>query len=382
MTIRFNFPHQVGTEIECIRDALECGRLAGDGPYTKKCSELLQIYLNARNVLLTHSCTAALEMAAILADIQPGDEVIMPSYTFVSTANAFVLRGAIPVFVDIRPDTLNIDESLIEAAISPRTKAIAPVHYAGVACEMDIIMEIARQNGLLVIEDAAQALGSTYKNRKLGNIGDLAAFSFHETKNIVSGEGGALVVNDQRFFERAEIIREKGTNRSRFFRGEVDKYTWVDVGSSFLPSELVAAFLFAQLQHIDEINGRRMAIWKRYESALRSLEKDGFVTLPVIPCECVHNAHMFYLLTRTHGEQVALLAALKAKGVNAVFHYIPLHATDAGRKFGRIGSTMPVTEDLSDRLVRLPLYPALTEGEIAFICATIDEFFRGGRVVS
>lgn len=382
MNIRFNFPHQVGTEIEFIRDALECGRLAGDGPYTKKCSEQLATYLSAQNVLLTHSCTAALEMAAILTDIQPGDEVIMPSYTFVSTANAFVLRGAIPVFVDIRPDTLNIDENLIKAAISPRTKAIAPVHYAGVACEMDTIMEIAHQNGLFVIEDAAQALGSTYKNQKLGTIGDLAAFSFHETKNIVSGEGGALVVNDQRFFERAEIIREKGTNRSRFFRGEVDKYTWVDVGSSFLPSELVAAFLFAQLQHIDEINGRRMTIWKQYESALRSLENDGFVTLPVIPCECAHNAHMFYLLTRTHDEQIALLAALKAKGINAVFHYIPLHATDAGRKFGRTGSTMPVTEDLPDRLVRLPLYPALTEDEIAFICAAIDEFFRCGRIVS
>lgn len=379
MTIRFNFPHQVGTEIEYIREALECGRLAGDGPYTKKCSELLGTYLGAKNVLLTHSCTAALEMAAILADIQPGDEVIMPSYTFVSTANAFVLRGAIPVFVDVRPDTLNMDESLIKAAISSRTKAIAPVHYAGVACEMDTIMEIARQHGLLVIEDAAQALGSTYKNRKLGAIGDLAAFSFHETKNIVSGEGGALVVNNQRFFERAEIIREKGTNRSRFFRGEVDKYTWVDVGSSFLPSELVAAFLFAQLQHIDEINGRRMAIWKRYESALRSLENDGFVSLPVIPDECAHNAHMFYLLTRTHGEQVALLAALKAKGINAVFHYIPLHATDAGRKFGRASSAMSVTEDLSDRLVRLPLYPALTEDEITYICAAIEEFFRDGR---
>ncbi|MFZ2404818.1 MAG: dTDP-4-amino-4,6-dideoxygalactose transaminase [Methylobacter sp.] len=379
MTIRFNFPHQVGTEIEYIREALECGRLAGDGPYTKKCSELLGTYLSAKNVLLTHSCTAALEMAAILADIRPGDEVIMPSYTFVSTANAFVLRGAIPVFVDVRPDTLNMDESLIKAAISSRTKAIVPVHYAGVACEMDAIMDIARQHGLLVIEDAAQALGSTYKNRKLGTIGDLAAFSFHETKNIVSGEGGALVVNDLRFFERAEIIREKGTNRSRFFRGEVDKYTWVDVGSSYLPSELVAAFLFAQLQHIDEINSRRMAIWKRYESALRSLEKNGFVSLPVIPDECAHNGHMFYLLTRTHGEQVALLAALKAKGINAVFHYIPLHATDAGRKFGRASSSMSVTEDLSDRLVRLPLYPALTEDEITYICAAIEEFFRDGR---
>lgn len=382
MIIRFNFPHQVGTEIKCIQDALECGRLAGDGPYTKKCSELLGAYLDARNVLLTHSCTAALEMAAILANIESGDEVIMPSYTFVSTANAFVLRGAIPVFVDIRPDTLNIDESLINAAISPRTKAIVPVHYAGVACEMDAIVEIARQHGLLVIEDAAQALGSSYKNRKLGTIGDLAAFSFHETKNIVSGEGGALVINSQRFSERAEIIREKGTNRSRFFRGEVDKYTWVDVGSSYLPSELVAAFLFAQLQHIDEINGRRMAIWKQYGSTLQRLENDGFVTLPVIPNECVHNAHMFYLLTRTHSEQIALLAALKTKGINAVFHYIPLHASDAGRKFGRVGSPMQVTEDLPDRIVRLPLYPALTEDNIMFICATIEEFFRKGLVAS
>lgn len=382
MTIRFNFPHQVGNEIEYIQEALECGRLAGDGPYTKKCSELLGSYLGAKNVLLTHSCTAALEMAAILADIQPGDEVIMPSYTFVSTANAFVLRGAVPVFVDIRPDTLNIDESLINAAITANTKVIVPVHYAGVACEMGSIMEIARQHGLLVIEDAAQALGSNYGNQKLGTIGDLAALSFHETKNIVSGEGGALVVNNLNFFERAEIIREKGTNRSRFFRGEVDKYTWVDVGSSYLPSELVAAFLFAQLQHIDEINDRRMAIWMRYESALRGLENDGFISLSVIPYGCAHNAHMLYLLTRTHDEQAALLAGLKEKGVNAVFHYIPLHATDAGRKFGRTGSKMSITEDISGRLIRLPLYPALTEDEIVYICGIIDEFFRGRPVIS
>lgn len=382
MNIRFNYPHQVGTEIEYIRGALESGRLAGDGQYTKKCSELLEAYLSAKSALLTHSCTAALEMAAILADIQPGDEVIMPSYTFVSTANAFVLRGAIPVFVDIRPDTLNIDERLIDAAISPRTKAIVPVHYAGVACEMDTIMTISRQHRLLVIEDAAQALGSRYKDKYLGNIGDLAAFSFHETKNIVSGEGGALVINNPEFVERAEIIREKGTNRSRFFRGEVDKYTWVDVGSSYLPGELVAAFLFAQLQHIDEINAKRMAVWKHYQSALHSLENDGFIRLPVIPDKCAHNAHMFYLLTRTHREQVALLATLKAKGINAVFHYIPLHASEAGRKFGRTGSSMSVTENLSDRIIRLPLYPALTEDEIIYICATIDEFFRQGRVVS
>ena len=376
MTIRFNFPHQVGSEIDYIRDALECGRLAGDGPYTKRSSELLGAYLHSHNVLLTHSCTAALEMAAILADLNPGDEVIMPSYTFVSTANAFVLRGAIPVFVDIREDTLNIDERIINDAITPRTKAIVPVHYAGIACEMATILEIAEQHNLLVIEDAAQALGSVYRNRKLGTLGDMSAFSFHETKNILSGEGGAIVVNNQRLFERAEIIREKGTNRSRFFRGDVDKYTWVDMGSSFLPSELVAAFLFAQLQHIDEINARRMAIWKRYESALRCLENDGLITLPTVPADCTHNAHMFYMLTKTHEEQAALLGKLKSRGINAVFHYVPLHDTIAGRKYGRVGSTMRNTEDLSARLIRLPIYPALTDDNVSYICANIEDFMR------
>jgi dTDP-4-amino-4,6-dideoxygalactose transaminase len=379
MTIRFNFPHLVGTEIEYIQNAIDCGRLSGDGPYTKKCSELLEHYLQAERVLLTHSCTAALEMSAILADIQAGDEVIMPSYTFVSTANAFVLRGAVPVFVDIRTDTLNMDESLIEAAIGPRTKSIVPVHYAGVACEMDTIMEIARRYGLLVLEDAAQALGSTYKGRKVGTIGDLASFSFHETKNIISGEGGCLAVNNPQFFDRALLIREKGTNRVQFFRGEVDKYTWVDVGSSYLPGELVASFLFAQLQHIDEINGKRMAIWMQYESTLRKLENEGFITLPVIPDECVQNAHMFYILTNSHNEQLALLEMLKEKGINAVFHYVPLHGTVAGLKFGRIGSSMSVTEDLPDRIVRLPLYPALSEGDTAYICETINQFFRKGQ---
>ncbi|TKB26123.1 dTDP-4-amino-4,6-dideoxygalactose transaminase [Desulfopila sp. IMCC35006] len=359
MTIRFNFPYLVGTELEYIQDAVKYGRLAGDGLYTRKCSELLEAYLGHGKVLLTHSCTAALEIAAILADIQPGDEVIMPSYTFVSTANAFVLRGGVPVFIDIRPDTLNIDERLIEAAITPRTKAIVPVHYAGVACEMDFIMEIARHHGLLVIEDAAQALGSSYKGRKLGTLGDFAAFSFHETKNIVSGEGGALVINTHHFVERAEVIREKGTNRSRFFRGEVDKYTWVDVGSSYLPSELVAAFLYAQLQHINEINQKRMLIWKKYESTLQGTAHQGHIRLPVIPEACVHNAHLFYLLTRTHAEQIELLAAMKAKGVNAVFHYIPLHATDAGQRFSKTGSSMAITEDLAWRLIRLPIYPGL-----------------------
>lgn len=370
--IRFNFPHLVGTELEYIQDVLARGRLAGDGDYSKKCSDELRSYLGSQNhVLLTHSCTAALEMAALLADIQPGDEVIMPSYTFVSTANAFVLRGGIPVFVDIRSDTLNIDENLIEAAITPRTKAIVPVHYAGVACEMDTIMDIAQRHKLLVIEDAAQALGSSYRGRKLGTIGDLAAFSFHETKNILSGEGGALAINNPDFAERAEIIREKGTNRSRFFRGQVDKYTWVDVGSSYLPGELIAAFLFAQLQHIDEINALRMSIWTRYETALAPLEKENIVSLPVIPSACIHNAHLFYLLTRTHKEQEGLLVALKEKEIGAVFHYVPLHSTDAGKKFGRIGSAMAVTDDLANRLVRLPIYPDLTEAEVNLITESV-----------
>jgi dTDP-4-amino-4,6-dideoxygalactose transaminase len=375
--IRFNVPHLIGTEMEYVQDACKRGRLAGDGHYTKKCSELLQNYFDCSNrVLLTHSCTAALEMAAILADIQPGDEVIMPSYTFASTANAFVLRGGVPVFVDIRPDTLNINEGLIESAITPRTKAIVAMHYAGVACEMDVIMEIAWRHGLAVIEDAAQALGSSYRGRKLGTIGDLAAFSFHETKNIVSGEGGALAINSPRFIDRAEVIREKGTNRSRFHRGQVDHYTWVDLGSSYLPSELVAAFLFAQLEHIDDINGLRMNVWKRYEVAFRDIADDSLVSLPVIPSTCIHNAHLFYLLTRNHREQDSLLAELKNKGITAVFHYIPLHSSIAGKRFGRVGSSMEITDNLSCRLVRLPVYPDLTEVECAFICDSVLEIAR------
>ncbi len=375
--IRFNFPHLTGDELAFLSDAIARGRLAGDGEYTKKCSEYLENYFSSSSrVLLTHSCTAALEMAALLAEIQPGDEVIMPSYTFVSTANAFVLRGGVPVFVDIRSDTLNIDERLIEAAITPRTKAIVPVHYAGVACEMDVIMEIARRHDLLVIEDAAQALGSSYRGRKLGTIGDLAAFSFHETKNIVSGEGGVLVINNRKFDERAEVIREKGTNRSRYFRGQVDKYTWVDVGSSYLPSELIAAFLFAQLQHIDEINSIRMQIWRRYYAALRGLEKHRQITLPGVPLDCRHNAHMFYFLTRTHGMQREMIEALKANGVTAVFHYVPLHSSEAGQRFGRSGSTMEVTDDLADRLVRLPIYPDLTDLMVDHINRSVIRFFE------
>lgn len=372
--IRFNFPHLVGTELEHLREVLESGRLAGDGKYTKLCSELLEDYLNSGSrVMLTHSCTAALEMAALLVDIQPGDEVIMPSYTFVSTANAFVLRGGVPVFVDIRADTLNIDESLIERAITSRTKAIVPVHYAGVACEMDAIMDIARRHKLFVIEDAAQALGSSYRGRKLGTIGDMAAFSFHETKNIISGEGGALVINDQRFSDRAEIIREKGTNRSRFFRGQVDKYTWVDVGSSYLPSELNAAFLFSQLQNIDSINNMRMAFWSRYQAAFQKLESDNLVILSKVPPDCIHNAHIFYMLMRTHQAQSDLLNKLKENGISAVFHYVPLHSSDAGIKYGRIGSAMTITDDLPNRLIRLPIYPDLAPAEFDSICKTVKK---------
>lgn len=375
MSIRFNYPHQVGTEIDYISDALKNGRLAGDGPYTKKCSEALESYLGMGRVLITHSCTAALEMAAILADIKPGDEVIMPSYTFVSTANAFVLRGATPVFVDIRPDTLNIDESLIENAITPHTKAIVPVHYAGISCDMDIILDIADRHNLLVIEDAAQALGARYKGRKLGTFGAFAAFSFHETKNIISGEGGSLVVNNPLYYDRAEIIREKGTNRSKYFRGEVDKYTWVDIGSSYLPSELVSAFLYAQVQNIDSINNMRMEIWNQYKTMLNDLSISGQIQLPIIPDECMNNAHMFYILARNHNEQKRLLETLKESGVNAVFHYIPLHSSDAGRRFGRCGSEMNVTEEHSRRLVRLPLHLELLEEDLIYITDIINKYF-------
>jgi dTDP-4-amino-4,6-dideoxygalactose transaminase len=381
--IRYSLPHLVGDELSYIQDAIKKGRLSGDGEYTRKCSELLKGYLGNRSeVLLTHSCTAALEMTALLLDIQPGDEVIMPSYTFASTANAFVLRGAIPVFVDIRPDTLNIDETLIESAITAHTKAIVVVHYAGVPCEMDVIMGIAKKRGLLVIEDAAQALGSSFKGRKLGTIGHLATFSFHETKNLISGEGGALIINDLSFLERAEIIREKGTNRTRFFRGEVDKYSWVDVGSSYLPSDLISAFLYAQLRHIDQINELRMNIWRNYQMQLSGLEQGGYILLPAIPAAgLLHNAHIFYFLVQSQTEQFNLLASLKKGGINAVSHYVPLHSSVAGLKFGRIGSSMHVTDNAVNRLVRLPLYPDLSSHEFQEICFKVKRFFESGRLM-
>jgi len=356
MSIPFNKPHMTGRELFYISEAHHHGWLAGDGKFSKLCHAKLEEVTGTRKALLTHSCTAALEMAAMLADIGPGDEVIMPSYTFVSTANAFVLRGATPVFVDIRPDTLNLDERLVEAAITPRTKAIVPVHYAGVSCEMDTLLDIAARHQLLIIEDAAQGYGSFYKGRPLGTLGALGAFSFHETKNVISGEGGALLVQDPALVERAEIIREKGTNRSRFFRGQVDKYTWVDIGSSFLPSELVAAFLWAQLQETDRINAERIAIWQRYHEAFAPLEEAGLLRRPIIPADCQHNAHMYYLLLDDLEQRTRFIAELKARQIGAVFHYVPLHSSPAGQRFARASGSMAVTDRQSERLVRLPLW--------------------------
>jgi len=363
MKIPFNKPFMSGNELLYVDQAYVEGFLAGDGSFTKKCNTWLEQHVGCSKALLTHSCTAALEMAAILVGIQPGDEVIMPSYTFVSTANAFVLRGGIPVFVDIRPDTLNIDESLIEAAITSRTKAIVAVHYAGVGCEMDAIMAIAQRHNLLVIEDAAQGIMSSYKGRALGSIGHLAALSFHETKNIISGEGGALLVNDERFAERAEIIREKGTNRSQFFRGQVDKYTWVDIGSSYLPGEIIAAFLWAQMEEADSITQKRLAIWQNYHEALAPLEQAGVLRRPIIPENCQHNAHMYYILLDSLEKRSMLIEKLKEQGVNAVFHYVPLHSSPAGKRYGRVHGSMAITQDFSDRLVRLPLWIGLSEAQ-------------------
>lgn len=348
-----------GKELFYIAEAHFNGMLAGDGPFTKKCHHWLEEQTGSKKALLTHSCTAALEMAAMLADIQPGDEVIMPSYTFVSTANAFALRGAVPVFVDIRPDTLNIDETKIEAAITPKTKVIVPVHYAGVGCEMDTIMEIANRHQLLVIEDAAQGVYATYKNKPLGTIGHMGAYSFHETKNVISGEGGALLINDDRFVERAEIIREKGTNRSKFFRGQVDKYTWVELGSSYLPGEVIAAFLWAQFEDINNITQRRLEIWEKYHEGLYALERTGLIKRPTFPKECVHNAHMYYIILNSLDARTQLISRMKAQDIHPVFHYVPLHSSPAGLKYGRTNGDLKVTEDLSERLLRLPMWTGL-----------------------
>ena len=368
----FNKPYMTGKELYYIAEAHFNGMLAGDGPFTGRCHNWLKESSGAKKALLTHSCTAALEMAAILADIQPGDEVIMPSYTFVSTANAFVLRGGIPVFVDIRPDTLNLDEARIEAAITPRTKAIVPVHYAGVACEMDSIMDIAKRHDLLVIEDAAQGIMSAYKGRPLGSIGHLGAYSFHETKNIISGEGGALLVNDPRFVERAEIIREKGTNRSQFFRGQVDKYTWCDIGSSYLTGEITAAFLWAQMEEAESITARRLAVWGQYHKALEPLEATGKLRRPVVPSHCQHNAHMYYVLLDSLATRTRIIDGLNQQGINSVFHYVPLHSSPAGKKFGRANGLMAHTDALSDRLLRLPLWLGI-ENEVQRIATALSD---------
>lgn len=370
MNIPFNKPYMTGKELWYIAQAHANSSLAGDGDFTKRCHAWLEKQTGCHKALLTHSCTAALEIAAILVNIEPGDEIIMPSYTFVSTANAFVLRGGVPVFVDIRADTLNIDETMIEAAITPKTKVIVPVHYAGVACEMDVIMDIARRHNLIVIEDAAQALMSSYKGKQLGSIGHLAAVSFHETKNIMSGEGGALLINDDCFADRAEIIREKGTNRSQFFRGQVDKYTWCDIGSSFLPGELIAAFLLAQMEEAQSITEKRLDIWRHYHEALAPLEIFGTLRRPIIPDNCQHNAHMYYILLESLEKRTEMISNLKDKQINTVFHYIPLHNAPAGLKYGRVHGRMTNTITVSDRLLRLPLWIGL---DARFITAALVE---------
>lgn len=355
-----------------LETAIQNRVLAGDGAFTQKCHAVLEHQTGAAKALLTHSCTAALEMAALLLDIEPGDEIIMPSYTFVSTANAFVLRGGVPVFVDIREDTLNLDERLIEAAITPKTRAIVPVHYAGVSCEMDTIMEIARRHGLKVVEDAAQGVCSTYKGRALGSIGDLGAYSFHETKNVISGEGGALLVNDGSLAQRAEVIREKGTDRSQFLRGQVDKYTWRDVGSSYLPSELIAAFLYGQLTAAKQITEERLQIWNAYHDMLAPLENRGILRRPIVPVDCKHNAHMYYVLMAPDIDRGEVLRSFRSSNVGAVFHYIPLHSAPAGIRFGRAQGDLSCTTDLSERLIRLPLWIGLTEAEQARVVSVLD----------
>ncbi len=379
MRLPFNRPHLTGHELEYIRQAHANCMLAGDGPFTKRCHQWLEQQTGAPKALLTHSCTAALEMSALLLDIQPGDEIIMPSYTFVSTANAFVLRGAKPVFVDIREDTLNLDETLIEAAITPKTKAIVPVHYAGVGCEMDTIMAIAKKYKLMVVEDAAQGVGATYKGKPLGAIGDLGCYSFHETKNVISGEGGALLVNTAAYAERAEIIREKGTDRSRFFRGQVDKYTWQEVGSSFLPGELIAAFLWAQLEQEETITATRLAAWQHYHDAMAPLEQQGLLRRPIVPVECTHNAHMYYVLLAPGIDRDAVLKQLNAGGTNSVFHYVPLHSSPAGKRYARTHGSMARTDDLSQRLVRLPLWVGITPTQQTQVAQLLSESLGKAR---
>jgi dTDP-4-amino-4,6-dideoxygalactose transaminase len=363
MEIPFNKPYLTGKELENIMLANEYGQLSGDGVFTQRCNNWIEENTGCYKALLTHSCTAALEMAAILIGTSPGDEIIMPSYTFVSTANAFVLRGGIPVFVDIRPDTLNIDETLIESAITSKTKAIVPVHYAGVACDMDIIMDIANRHNLVVIEDAAQGVQASYKGKALGSIGHLGCYSFHETKNIISGEGGALLINDSSFFHRAEIIREKGTNRSSFFRGQVDKYTWVDVGSSYLPGELIAAFLLAQMLDAKSITQKRISIWNKYHTSFQDSDKMHSIGLPTVPSGCIHNAHMYYLLLPDLDKRTSFISYMKKININCVFHYVPLHTSPQGKKIGICSGGLDVSNSIAGRIVRLPFWVDLSDQE-------------------
>lgn len=374
--ISFNHPPFVGKEYEYIKKAVDNHRICGDGEFSKKCSNFLESYTGTHKAMLTTSCTHALEMAAIMCNVGPGDEVIMPSFTFVSTADAFVGRGATPVFVDIRPDTMNIDEKLIEDAVTPKTKVIVPVHYAGVACEMDTILDIAKRHNLMVVEDAAQAITATYKGKQLGTLGDFGCYSFHETKNLTMGEGGAILIRDDEYIEPAEIIREKGTNRSKFFRGQVDKYTWVEYGSSYLPSEMNAAYLWAQLERIDDICENRLKTWQLYYDGLKELEDEGLVILPYIPEECSNNAHMFYLKTADIEERSRLIAFLKENGILAVFHYIPLHTAAAGRKYCRFNGEDRYTTKESERLVRLPMFYGLPESDTLYVIEKVKEFYK------
>lgn len=374
--ISFNVPPYVGKEKEYVSQAIDNHKICGDGEFTKKCSAWIEEKTGTEKALLTTSCTHATEMAALLCDIQPGDEIIMPSYTFVSTADAFVLRGAKVVFVDIRPDTMNIDEKKIEAAITKKTKAIVPVHYAGVSCEMDTIMDIARRHNLCVIEDAAQGVMSRYKGKALGTIGDFGCYSFHETKNYSMGEGGALLIKNADMIESAEILREKGTNRSKFFRGQIDKYTWVNYGSSYLPSELNAAYLWAELEEADKVNENRLASWNHYYEGLSELSEQGKIDLPVVPEGCEHNAHMFYIKAKDLEERTRLISFMKEQGVGCVFHYIPLHSAPAGRKFGRFYGEDVYTTRESERLMRLPMYYGLEAEQIDYVIEKIKEFYK------
>lgn len=371
--IPFNHPYTTGDEFRYIGEAIENLHLSGNGPFSERCARWLEVLLGCERALLTSSCTSALEMAMLVADIGRGDEVIMPSFTFVTTASSVVLRGAIPVFVDVREDTLNLDERRVEAAITSRTRAIMPVHYAGVACELDGLSEIAERHGLVIIEDAAQGVSALYRSRSLGTLGDLGCVSFHETKNLICGEGGALLVNREDWVERAEIIQEKGTDRARFLRGQVDRYTWMDLGSSFLMSEINAAFLWAQIEHAEEILARRMAIWRAYHERLAALEATGLLRRPMIPGDRRHNAHMYYVLLEDRDRRDRIIAALAEQSIHALFHYVPLHSSPAGERFGRMAEALPVTDRASERLLRLPLWVGMGESEVERVCRVLEQ---------